>query len=193
MVFVRAVHTFVAEHGDELEFAAGEEIEVLERDDAFGDGWWRVSRCVDQADDRDAIPKERKGYSRPHTYPKLQPLQKYPTSMYLPLFRSPHLPHRFPLLSTRRPLQLNRPSITQRITSLYPSPFPTRSHPRVLLQSASSCSQNPLSSVSPPRPVHPSDSMTQGCTKRRPSVPELNHPTLSSRPLQQPSELERLA
>jgi len=42
MSTVRAVHTFVAEHGDELEFSAGEEIEVLERDEAFGDGWWRV-------------------------------------------------------------------------------------------------------------------------------------------------------
>ncbi|WVW85545.1 hypothetical protein I302_107583 [Kwoniella bestiolae CBS 10118] len=42
MVFtVRAVHTFMAEHGDELEFQAGEEIEVLEKDEAFGDGWWR--------------------------------------------------------------------------------------------------------------------------------------------------------
>ncbi|WVF67433.1 hypothetical protein IAT40_002189 [Kwoniella sp. CBS 6097] len=42
MVFtVRAVHTFVAEHGDELEFQAGEQIEVLEKDEAFGDGWWR--------------------------------------------------------------------------------------------------------------------------------------------------------
>ncbi|WWC90618.1 uncharacterized protein L201_005554 [Kwoniella dendrophila CBS 6074] len=42
MVFtVRAVHTFMAEHGDELEFQAGEEIIVLEKDEAFGDGWWR--------------------------------------------------------------------------------------------------------------------------------------------------------
>ncbi|ORY35510.1 hypothetical protein BCR39DRAFT_475488 [Naematelia encephala] len=41
MFKVRAVHTFVAEHGDELEFQAGEEIEVLEKDEAFGDGWWR--------------------------------------------------------------------------------------------------------------------------------------------------------
>lgn len=39
---VTAVHTFVAEHGDELEFQAGETIEVIERDDGFGDGWWRV-------------------------------------------------------------------------------------------------------------------------------------------------------
>jgi hypothetical protein len=43
MLYVTAVHTFVAEHGDELEFEAGDRIEVLEKDDAFGDGWWRVS------------------------------------------------------------------------------------------------------------------------------------------------------
>lgn len=42
MLTVRAAHTFVAEHGDELEFQAGEEIQVIEKDDAFGDGWWRV-------------------------------------------------------------------------------------------------------------------------------------------------------
>ena len=41
--YVTAVHTFQAEHGDELDFEAGDRIEVLERDDAFGDGWWRVS------------------------------------------------------------------------------------------------------------------------------------------------------
>lgn len=43
MLVVKAIHTFTAEHGDELEFAAGEAIEVLEKDEAFGDGWWRVS------------------------------------------------------------------------------------------------------------------------------------------------------
>ena len=43
MPTVRAIHTFVAEHGDELEFQAGETVEVIERDDGFGDGWWRVS------------------------------------------------------------------------------------------------------------------------------------------------------
>lgn len=43
MFVVKAIHTFTAEHGDELEFKAGEDIEVLEKDEAFGDGWWRVS------------------------------------------------------------------------------------------------------------------------------------------------------
>jgi hypothetical protein len=41
-LYVTAVHTFVAEHADELEFQAGDKIEVLERDEAFGDGWWKV-------------------------------------------------------------------------------------------------------------------------------------------------------
>lgn len=43
VLYVTAIHTFVAEHGDELEFQAGEKIEVIEKDDAFGDGWWKVS------------------------------------------------------------------------------------------------------------------------------------------------------
>jgi hypothetical protein len=42
-LIVRAVHNFIAEHGDELEFQAGDSIEIIEKDDAFGDGWWRVS------------------------------------------------------------------------------------------------------------------------------------------------------
>jgi hypothetical protein len=46
MFVVRAIHTFSAEHGDELEFHAGENIEVLEKDEAFGDGWWRVSSLM---------------------------------------------------------------------------------------------------------------------------------------------------
>jgi len=56
---VKAIHTFVAEHGDELEFQAGESITVLEKDDAFGDGWWRVCRrlsnFVQDADCRGAM------------------------------------------------------------------------------------------------------------------------------------------
>jgi hypothetical protein len=42
MLVVTAIHTFVAEHSDELEFSAGEKITVVEQDDAFGDGWWKV-------------------------------------------------------------------------------------------------------------------------------------------------------
>ncbi|EJU06671.1 hypothetical protein DACRYDRAFT_113317 [Dacryopinax primogenitus] len=39
--FVYALHDFVAEHEDEIPFRAGESIEIIERDDEFGDGWWQ--------------------------------------------------------------------------------------------------------------------------------------------------------
>ncbi|TNY19260.1 hypothetical protein DMC30DRAFT_400941 [Rhodotorula diobovata] len=39
---VWALHTFEAENDDELAFAAGERIIVLERDDQYGDGWFQV-------------------------------------------------------------------------------------------------------------------------------------------------------
>ncbi|RXK41104.1 hypothetical protein M231_01507 [Tremella mesenterica] len=41
MLVVEAVHNFRAEHDDELSFLAGDKIVVMEKDDAFGDGWWR--------------------------------------------------------------------------------------------------------------------------------------------------------
>ncbi|KAI8805470.1 hypothetical protein BJ742DRAFT_407933 [Cladochytrium replicatum] len=40
-VVVFALHDFNAEEPDEISFAAGEPIEVIEKDEAFGDGWWR--------------------------------------------------------------------------------------------------------------------------------------------------------
>ncbi|KZP00305.1 hypothetical protein CALVIDRAFT_595672 [Calocera viscosa TUFC12733] len=39
--FVYALHDFVAEHEDEIPFRAGERIEIVEKDDEFGDGWWQ--------------------------------------------------------------------------------------------------------------------------------------------------------
>ncbi|KZT60847.1 hypothetical protein CALCODRAFT_480491 [Calocera cornea HHB12733] len=39
--FVYALHDFIAEHEDEIPFRAGERIEVVEKDDEFGDGWWQ--------------------------------------------------------------------------------------------------------------------------------------------------------
>ncbi|KAJ7103227.1 hypothetical protein B0H15DRAFT_201781 [Mycena belliarum] len=38
---VYALHDFAPEHEDEINFVAGERIEVVERDDLYGDGWWR--------------------------------------------------------------------------------------------------------------------------------------------------------
>ena len=41
--YVYAVHDFSPEHEDEIEFRAGDRIEVIEKDDMYGDGWWQVS------------------------------------------------------------------------------------------------------------------------------------------------------
>jgi hypothetical protein len=43
--YVYALHDFEPLNDDEIAFVAGERIEVLERDDAYGDGWWTVSYC----------------------------------------------------------------------------------------------------------------------------------------------------
>ncbi|KAJ7269414.1 hypothetical protein B0H12DRAFT_1095698 [Mycena haematopus] len=39
--YVYALHDFLPEHEDEVPFHAGEPIEVVEKDDLYGDGWWR--------------------------------------------------------------------------------------------------------------------------------------------------------
>ena len=41
---VYALHDFDAENPDEVSFKAGEAVIVVEKDDAYGDGWWQVSR-----------------------------------------------------------------------------------------------------------------------------------------------------
>ena len=40
--YVYALHDFTPEHDDEIAFKAGERIEVIEKDDLYGDGWWQV-------------------------------------------------------------------------------------------------------------------------------------------------------
>lgn len=40
--YVYARHDFIPEHDDEITFHAGERIEVVEKDEQFGDGWWLV-------------------------------------------------------------------------------------------------------------------------------------------------------
>lgn len=37
-----ALHDFSPENEDELAFQAGDEIQVVEKDDLYGDGWWQV-------------------------------------------------------------------------------------------------------------------------------------------------------
>ena len=40
--YVYARYDFVPDLKDELAFRAGERIEVIKRDEAYGDGWWEV-------------------------------------------------------------------------------------------------------------------------------------------------------
>lgn len=44
--YVYAVHDFTPEHEDEIQFKAGERIQIVEKDDLYGDGWWQVSRSL---------------------------------------------------------------------------------------------------------------------------------------------------
>jgi hypothetical protein len=39
---VYAVHNFEAENDDELSFQIGERVLIIQKDDGFGDGWWKV-------------------------------------------------------------------------------------------------------------------------------------------------------
>ena len=41
--YVYALHDFLPENEDEISFRAGEPIEIIEKDDQYGDGWWQVS------------------------------------------------------------------------------------------------------------------------------------------------------
>ncbi len=41
--YVYALHDFTPENDDEVSFHLGERIEVIEKDDAYNDGWWQVS------------------------------------------------------------------------------------------------------------------------------------------------------
>ncbi|KAG8905271.1 polar growth protein [Tulasnella sp. 403] len=39
--YVYALHDFNPEHEDEITFKAGDRIEIIEKDDLYGDGWWQ--------------------------------------------------------------------------------------------------------------------------------------------------------
>ena len=41
--YVYALHDFTPQVSDEIEFKVGDRIEVIEKDDLYGDGWWQVS------------------------------------------------------------------------------------------------------------------------------------------------------
>lgn len=150
---VRAIHTFVAEHGDELDFHAGDHIVVLEKDEAFGDGWWRVSTPLrppprSPSSSRDGIQRAKKASSRQPTSPSLPSLPRLPrppcprkipsTASSRPPSSPPstprHLPRPSPLQPQRRlsPKAMILPPALGPPTTASPSPTspsPT-SHPR---------------------------------------------------------------
>lgn len=41
---VYAIQNFEAENDDELTFHIGEPITVIQKDDGFNDGWWKVNQ-----------------------------------------------------------------------------------------------------------------------------------------------------
>ena len=41
---VYAIHSFEAEHDDEIPFQVGEPIIILEKDELYGDSWWKVRK-----------------------------------------------------------------------------------------------------------------------------------------------------
>lgn len=44
--YVWALHDFIPQITDEVAFKAGERIEVVEKDDLYQDGWWKVSISI---------------------------------------------------------------------------------------------------------------------------------------------------
>ena len=41
---VYAIHSFEAENDDEIPFQVGEPIIILEKDELYGDSWWKVRK-----------------------------------------------------------------------------------------------------------------------------------------------------
>jgi hypothetical protein len=41
VTYVWALHDFIPEHEDEIAFRAGDRIEIVEKDELYGDGWWQ--------------------------------------------------------------------------------------------------------------------------------------------------------
>ncbi len=41
--YVYTLYDFISESDDDISFLAGEHIEVIEKDEQYGDGWWQVT------------------------------------------------------------------------------------------------------------------------------------------------------
>lgn len=74
--YLYALHQFDAENDDEVSFMAGERIIVREKDDAYNDGWYQVSRS-----ELRLIPNDRQAWMDGWEAPSL-------ISLFLPTLSS---------------------------------------------------------------------------------------------------------
>lgn len=177
---VRAIHTFVAEHGDELDFHAGDHIVVLEKDEAFGDGWWRVSTPLrppprSPSSSRDGIQRAKKASSRQPTSPSLpSPPRPPPQRRQRPRRRPRKIPStassRPPSSPPSTPRHLPRPSPLQPQRRL--SPKPTIPPPALGPPTTASPSPTSPSPTSRPR-ARPMRKAASSSRRQRLPVPPL--------------------
>ena len=90
---VYARHDFIPMYGDEIPFRAGERIEVIEKDEVYGDGWWKVCLCSFRSplinSTRSLSPRIRGTFSsqaHPHFFLAASRVSKsqYPSIAFLP-------------------------------------------------------------------------------------------------------------
>ena len=113
--YVYALHDFLPENEDEVSFHAGERIEVIEKDDMYGDGWWHV--CVL------ALHLFRQLMSLDRVVILLATLGYFPSATQR---QRPQLQTPYPLLNLFRSLMGYQPAITNPSYSLLPkNPNPT--------------------------------------------------------------------
>lgn len=148
---VRAIHTFVAEHGDELDFHAGDHIVVLEKDEAFGDGWWRVSTPLrppprSPSSSRDGIQRAKKASSRQPTSPSLPSLPRPPRPPPQRRQRPRRRSRKIPSTASSRP-----PSSPPSTPRHLPRPSPLQPQRRL-----SPKAMIPLPALGPPTTASPS-------------------------------------
>ncbi|KAF8524552.1 hypothetical protein BU17DRAFT_42692 [Hysterangium stoloniferum] len=80
--YVYALHDFTPEHEDEISFKSGERIEIIERDDQYGDGWWQGRNLsgkvglFPQSYTSANAPMDELQTPTPATLQHLQPLQE---------------------------------------------------------------------------------------------------------------------
>ncbi|EEB96073.1 hypothetical protein MPER_04853 [Moniliophthora perniciosa FA553] len=83
--YVYALHDFVPENDDEVPFKAGERIQVIEKDELYGDGWWQGQNLAgkiglfpegtvkgEETAGKDEIPSSSTGAEQPESSSSVQ-------------------------------------------------------------------------------------------------------------------------